>query len=185
MLKNTIMSAAVMTALVAPASAATTYDAKGVVEMANQQMIEFMADGTLDTNEANQLLDFVAVDEVGRFALGANARRASEEDLAAYQDAFEDYLVEQLQMHLGDLQGVEFQITGSVERAEDDVVIETEAVGNSEYSDINWRVKKIDGQWKVIDVEAMGLWLAIEQRAQFDAKLGANGNDVGALAEEL
>lgn len=50
---------------------------------------------------------------------------------------------------------------------------------------VSWRVKSFDGDWQIIDVEFEGLWLVIEQRAQFQATLDANGGDVGALADSL
>lgn len=174
-------------ALVAmPASANSNFDAQGVIEMTNDQLADFLADGSLDTAEASKLMDLIAVDEISRFALGKYARTADDAALSTYQTAFKGYLQNQLQSHLSDIGAVQFEIVNTIERDSDDIIVETTATGaDAELSEVNWRLKKIGGTWKVVDVEAMGLWLAIEQRAQFDAKLGSNGGDVEALAADL
>lgn len=185
-MKRVMISLAVAALAVVPASANSSYDAKGVIELTNDQLADFLSDGTLQSSEASSLMDLIAVEEIGRFALGKYARTASDADLSAYNAAFSGYLQEQLQKHLSDVGAVQFEIVDTVERSADDVVVETSAEGaDTKLSNVNWRLKKIDGQWKVIDVEAMGLWLAIEQRAQFDAKLGNSNGDVSALAASL
>lgn len=185
-MKRMMISLAFVAATAIPASASAALDARGVVEMTNDQLADFLSDGELQSAEASALMDLVAVEEIGRFALGKYARTAGEAEMTAYQTAFRDHLQAQLQTHLSDVGAVQFEIVDTIERSADDVVIETTASGSdTKLSNVNWRLKKVDGQWKVIDVEAMGLWLAIEQRAQFDAKLGESGGDVNALAGSL
>ncbi len=36
---------------------------------------------------------------------------------------------------------------------------------------MRWRVLRRDGDWRLVDVEVHGMWLAIEQRAQIAAIL--------------
>jgi phospholipid transport system substrate-binding protein len=36
---------------------------------------------------------------------------------------------------------------------------------------VRWRVMQRENEWRVVDVEVLGLWLAIEQRAQIAAIL--------------
>lgn len=188
MFRKMIFSASAVALLVAvPVQAATTFEPEGVIEVANEKVQTFLSDGTLDVSEAEELLDMLDVEAIGRFALGNNVRKASEEELVNYQTAFRGFLVKQLQTHLGDLTDVSFSVKDKIERSADDVIVETKVSGaTSEKIDtLNWRLKNTDSGWKVVDIEAMGLWLAIEQRAQFDAKLQENGGDISALTASL
>ena len=40
---------------------------------------------------------------------------------------------------------------------------------------MRWRVLLRDGEWRLVDVEVHGLWLAIEQRAQIVTLLDKRG----------
>lgn len=187
MLNKMIVSAFAVAAAATPAFAMASDSAEAVVEAANNDIQSYLSDGTLDATEAEQLLEYINVEEIGRFALGSAARSASDAELAAYQDAFRGYLAEQLQTHLSDMAGVSFEIEDTVERREDDVVVETTAKGDGseDLEDVSWRLKNDNGSWKVIDIQAMDLWLAIEQRSQFEAKLDENGGDISALTASL
>ncbi|MAK62313.1 MAG: hypothetical protein CMK09_15190 [Ponticaulis sp.] len=185
-MKTVLITAAMATALALPGWANTSYEPEGVIEIANERLATYLEDGILQAGEAEEFLDMIAVEQVGRFVLGKNARSASEDEMTAFQTAFKGYLGEQLQTHLGDMENVSFKVTNKIERDAEDMVIETEVTGDADnLSEVNWRLNKIDGEWKIVDVEAMDMWLALEQRAQFDAKLDANGGDVAALAAEL
>ena len=186
MIKKYVTGLLAATALAGTAWATSATDASEIVTSVSSDIETYLSDNTLDQAEANELLDYIAVEEVGKFALGRAGRDASAEDMAAFQASFKNYLGEQLQIHLGELSGATFEVLDTVERATDDVIVETKVSGaGADVDQVNWRLQLIGGDWKVVDVEAMGLWLAIEQRAQFDAKLDANGGDIKSLAAEL
>jgi ABC-type transporter MlaC component len=80
------------------------------------------------------------------------------------------------------------KVTGSIERAPDDVVVSTSAVhaetGGTQ--SIAFRVRLADdGRHAVTDLQMDGVWLALGQRAEFTAYLQQRRGDVAALADAL
>ena len=64
----------------------------------------------------------------------------------------------------------EITVTGSKDRTPTDSIVETRVVRPGEAPQtVRWRVIEKNGDWRVVDVEVLGLWLAIEQRAQIAA----------------
>lgn len=171
-----------------PAQARTTAGSQPelVIGSVSEDAASFLSDDTLSISEADALLERVNVEAVSRFALGRYVRTASEADLTAYNEAFRSYLTSQMQTHLDKFAGGQFEIINTVEREPGDVVVETRVTTtDGDNLPVSWRVKSFDGTWQIIDIEFEGLWLIIEQRAQFQATLDANGGDVGALAAGL
>lgn len=144
-----------------------------------------LADNILSSEELETLLERVDVDGVARFALGKYADDLSDEAFNPYLDAFREYLKIQMQDYLGDFADASVEITASQQRGQQ-VIVETDVRrADGETVNVNWRLKKAGTDWQIIDVEAMNLWLAIEQRAQFIAELDKNGGDINALTENL
>lgn len=172
--------------LVCPAVANASQPAE-IVNKLSQDASAFLADGRLSDREAAALLERVDVVGMARFALGAEVRRANPEELEVFLSAFEDYLVVQMQNYLSDLYGAEVQIVRSVSRRVDDAIVETRLQHPSGAGEpISWRLRKSrDGVWRVVDIQAQGLWFAIEQRAQFQAQLDANGGRLDQLVASL
>lgn len=156
------------------------------VEAATREAVLYLEDGRLAPEEAQELLSYVDVTAIARFALGRYVRQVDDATFAAYRDAFERHLVDQLQTHLAQLSDGEVVIEGTVPRGDDQAIVHTEVTAtDGDVMNVNWRLRRDDGTWEVIDVEAMGLWLAIEQRAQFSAELDRNGGDVAALTRMI
>lgn len=186
MIRTGLIACAVAAGLSLSAEARIQSTPEAVIDTVSSSAMSHLADNNLSENEANDLLSNVNVDAVSRFALGRYVRTASEAELESYNTAFRAYLADQLQTHLGNFAGGSFEIVDTVEREPGDVVVETSVTNaDGEQLPVSWRVKSFDGDWQIIDVEFEGLWLVIEQRAQFQATLDANGGDVGALADSL
>ncbi len=116
--------------------------------------------------------DAIDIPAVARFALGKHARRVSEPDLERFTEVFHGYVASTFEKHSDDFRNAQVEVLRSVDRSETDSVVETRVTPvEGEVMTVRWRVVERDGQWRVIDVEVLGLWLAIEQRAQIDAIL--------------
>lgn len=157
-----------------------------IVVTATNQAVSTMSDGALSAAEAEQILAHVDVDAIARFALGQYVRDITDEEFGSYRTAFAGYLVSQMQKHLERLQDGDVAIDGTLERGSDQAIVETEVTTrDGERMDVNWRLRDEDGTWRIIDIEAMDLWLAIEQRAQFTSELDKSGGDFAALTKKL
>lgn len=128
---------------------------------------------------------------IGMFTLGAYANSVSKEELEAFIAAFSDYTV-------GFIHNLVFtqtraqtpKVTGSVQRAADDVVVHCEVVNPSSPNDrpikAAFRVRKAaDGRSIVTDIQVEGIWLALLQRSDFSGFLRQHGGRVADLTSDL
>ncbi len=161
-------------------------EASQVVTEAGQSAIKYLSDGALSETEAKDLLGFLDVERVAKFTLGRYARSLDEADVARFTTAFENYASYQFQTHLADFKGADLKVIETINRKPDDAVVKTEIkTAKGEIQAVNWRLMKNENQWNVVDVEALGFWFAIEQRAQFAAILDKSGGDIDALITKI
>ena len=120
----------------------------------------------------NTIKQAVDIDAIANFTLGKYSRRVSDTDKTRFKSAFEKFLVGTFQDQKNKLKNAKVEVRGSVDRNAKDSVVETRVTQEGEDPQtVRWRVIERDGEWRVVDVEVLGLWLAIEQRAQIAAIL--------------
>ncbi|MCA8901874.1 MAG: ABC transporter substrate-binding protein [Hyphomonas sp.] len=114
----------------------------------------------------------IDVPTVARFSLGKHVRRISEAEQAKFTAAFETFLTGTFRDNAATFRSAQIRVIGSVDRSATDSVVETRVTPDGEEElTVRWRVLQRGGEWRIVDVEVLGLWLAIEQRAQIDAIL--------------
>ncbi|KCZ91087.1 MlaC/ttg2D family ABC transporter substrate-binding protein [Hyphomonas jannaschiana] len=114
----------------------------------------------------------IDVAAVARFALGKHARRVSAEEQARFTDALSVFLADTFRENADTFREADIVVLGSKDRSETDSIVETRITPKGEDPmKVRWRVIERNGEWRVVDVEVLGLWLAIEQRAQISAIL--------------
>jgi phospholipid transport system substrate-binding protein len=50
---------------------------------------------------------------------------------------------------------------------------------------VSWRVLGEGGSWKVVDVQASGIWLAITEQQDFVSTIDNHGGDIDVLIAQL
>ena len=136
------------------------------------------------------LLSLASLNRTARFTLGAAVRTATPQQVEAFTAAFRNYAIAVYQTRLAAYSGQRLKVTGSTERAAGDYVVTTQLIDPNASSDkqpiqVDFRVDKTNGGFKVIDVSVVGVWLAIEERDQFTAFLANHNNSVPALTKHL
>ena len=120
-------------------------------------------------------------------AVGRFWRQATPEQQAQLEEQFKTLL---MRTYAGALTQVKDQTIAlkPLRAAADatDVVVKTEIRGSSEPIQLDYRLEKLDGGWKIYDVSVLGIWLADQYRNSFAQEIGANGIDglIKALAEK-
>jgi phospholipid transport system substrate-binding protein len=127
---------------------------------------------------------------IGLFTLGQYANGASKANLDAFNDAFIDYAVAVYESRLSKYKGQTLKVTGSSERAADDVVVNADVVNpnssNGQPFKVGFRVRKTsDGRPIITDMQVEGVWLALSQRSDFTSFLQQHGGSLAALTENL
>ncbi len=136
-----------------------------------EAVIEGAAKHISDPEKGRETLrDSMDLDSVANFTLGKYARRVSDADRARFAEAFETYLLGSFEDQRDKFHDAEITVIGSKDRTPKDSIVETRVARPGEDPQtVRWRVIEKNGEWRVVDVEVLGLWLAIEQRAQIAA----------------
>lgn len=128
----------------------------------------------------------IDVPAVARFTLGKHANRISDADQARFTEAFDSFLAETYEEHQKDFADAKVEVIGSVDRTPTDSIVETRvSPKDGDAMTVRWRVVERGGAWRVVDVEVLGLWLAIEQRAQIVALLDKPRTTIDDVIAEL
>ena len=177
--------------LAAPAYAST--EAESYVGDRANRVIETLNDPELDrsqrTAQFNTYMDeFTDMRVIARIALGSYARTFSADEFETYSIAFRDYALAVYEGQLDAYRGERVEVVGSTERPGGIVEVETRIIGAAAANGdlpVKWRVVERGGRWKVFDVEVFGLWLGVEQKAQFESILDRSNGDIGPLLERI
>jgi phospholipid transport system substrate-binding protein len=133
------------------------------------------------------LLSVVDVRRVALFTLGPYARNAAPADVEIFERAFAEFLSAVYQRGLESYAAP--KVTGSTERAPDDVIVNVSATapnGKGPQLRLAFRVRGTSsGEQSVTDLQVEGAWLAIVQRGEFTAYLQQHKADIASLGMEL
>ncbi len=137
---------------------------------------------------------YVDMRRIGLFVLGQYARQMSDAQKEEYFPLFQQFATNVYQTTLSDYEGQRIVVTGSIDRSERDIIVNSK-LANPEPGDafanavIHWRIyRDRDGNQTVVDAGADNVWLAIEQRSQFTSIIANNGGGergIDALIAEL
>lgn len=119
-------------------------------------------------------------------AVGRFWRQATPEQQQRLQDEFKTLLVRTYAGALTQVKDQSIALRPLRARAEDtEVVVRTEIRGRGDPVQLDYRLEKSSGVWKIYDVNVLGIWLADQYRNSFAQEIGANGIDglIKALAD--
>lgn len=192
--RSSLVAAATM-AMIAPARADEAAE-KFIAAVLEESNAIFGNDDTASRNAGVEALvdKYVDMERVARFALGQYARQATPEQMAVYLPLFRRYATNVYQSTLQNYSGQKLAVTNSIDRNERDIIVNSKVVGakpGDQYADlvVSWRVyRKPDGEQKIVDAGAEGVWLAIEQQSTFKSIIANNGGGakgIDALIADL
>ncbi|MEO6281234.1 ABC transporter substrate-binding protein [Roseateles sp.] len=120
-------------------------------------------------------------------AVGRFWRQATPDQQAKLQAEFKTLLV---RTYAGALTQVKDQTIGlkplRAQPTDTEVVVKTEIRGKGDAIQLDYRLEKSGGSWKIYDVNVLGIWLADQYRNSFAQEIGANGIDglIKSLADK-
>ena len=120
-------------------------------------------------------------------AVGRFWRQATPDQQAKLQAEFKTLLV---RTYAGALTQVKDQQIGlkplRAQPTDTEVVVRTEIRGKGDAIQLDYRLEKTSGSWKIYDVNVLGIWLADQYRNSFAQEIGANGIDglIKSLADK-
>jgi len=129
----------------------------------------------------------IETEKTGLFALGQYRRDASPSDLGPYAIAFRDYVTAVYEARLSERSEQSLKVIGSLDNKAGDVTVNAQANDPNATDPIKiaFRLNGANGSYKVVDAQAAGVWLSIEQRDAFNTFLSKNKGDIKALTADL
>ncbi|NJN00245.1 MAG: ABC transporter substrate-binding protein [Aquincola sp.] len=175
------------------AVAQTTPDA--LIKQVSSEVIDTIkADKSLQGGEVGKIVTLVDTkvmphvnfQRMTASAVGRNWRTATPEQQKRLQEEFKTLLVRTYAGALTQIKDQTVQLKPMRAAAEDtEVVVRTEVKGKGDAIQLDYRLEKIEGGWKIYDVNVLGVWLVEQYRNQFAQDINAGGIDalIAKLAE--
>lgn len=166
-------------------------EAVKAVQRLGSEAMAVVNDGTLDRQmkqaKFHQLLarDF-DMPLIARFALGRHWRTIGNAERQAYVDAFSRFVLKTYAGQLTNAKIKAFEVVANQLAGKRDVMVQTRVVrDNGQILKLVWRLRARNGAYRVIDVVAEGISLALTKRQEFAAIIRANGGQVSPLIQTL
>lgn len=123
-----------------------------------------------------------ALDAIGQFVAGRHWRSMSNDQRTEFLELYSEWKLTSYARRLGGYNGQTMEIIDSTElqNRAGDIVVRTRVIHADGQVPISaaWRVRRIGGELKIIDVIVEGVSMAATQRAEYDAvirKIGVEG----------
>ena len=111
-------------------------------------------------------------------AVGRSWRQATPEQQKRLQEEFKNLLVRTYAGALSQVQDQTINVKPLRAQAGDtEVIVRTEILGRGEPIQLDYRMEKTAGGWKIYDLNVLGVWLIETYRTQFAQEISARGID--------
>lgn len=133
-----------------------------------------------------RVMPYVNFQRMTASAVGRSWRQATPEQKARLQEEFKTLLVRTYSGALAQVKDQTVELKPMRAAASDsEVVVRTEVRGKGEPIQLDYRLEKSTGGWKIYDVNVLGIWLVDNYRNSFSQEISAGGIDglINKLAE--
>lgn len=175
----------------APAHAAAPSDAAAFINDLLNKALKTLDNKQLSEEErAKTFRDLLDRDfdmpRISRFVLGPYWREASDQEKQQFQKLFEDYVVRSYATRFSEYSGEQVKVTGSRPESETSTLVQSQVVRqNGPPAKVDWRVRKQDNDFKIVDVDVEGVSMVLTQREEFSSVIQRSGGTVAGLNKEL
>jgi len=181
-----------LVASVAQATASTGDAARAFVEDVSKRAIDIISDKNASKAEREaqfaKLLDETAdMERIAAFALGQYLRTPTPEQKAEYLSLVKTFIVKVYVTRLSDYNDEKLDILSAKTKGDKQAIVQSEIkfTNGREPVTVDWWLIRNDGDFKIFDVNVVGIWLAQEQRSTFTSVIRNNGGDFNALLDHL
>jgi len=191
---NLSQAAIAQLAAIAPAAGPETIN-PGLAILALRKLssdaISVLKDGQLDpAHRAAKFHGLMARDFdiplMARFALGRYWKKSDLSQRSAYVEAFTGFMLHHYASKIAGAKIASFDVQSARRAGKRDVMVQSRITQRGgRVVKLVWRMRQRNGQFRVIDVVAEGISLALTKRQEFAAIIKANGGNVAPLIQRL
>jgi phospholipid transport system substrate-binding protein len=144
-----------------------------------------------DQDREKQFHDVLRADfdmpRISRFVLGPYWNAATDPDKQEFQKLFEEYIVKAYAARFSQYSGEQVKVTGSRPESETLTLVSSELQRDNGASPakVDWRVRKEDNGYKIVDIDVEGVSMLLTQREQFSSVIQRSGGNIGGLNKTL
>lgn len=135
------------------------------------------------------LRDDFAMEKIGRFVIGPHWRTMTPQQQAEYQKLFTEWVLKTYSARLGGYSGEEFAVLRTSSAGRRDVIVHTKIIkpDAGDGLSVDWRVRKLDRKFRIIDIYVEGVSMAVTQRSEFESVVRRHGVDglISIIRERL
>jgi phospholipid transport system substrate-binding protein len=162
-----------------------------IKEVSTDVLEAVKADKTIQAGDVNKVIALVDAKVMPHVnfkrmtssAVGRYWRQATPEQQVRLQEEFKTLLVRTYSGALAQVKDQTVQLKPMRSSPEDkEVVVKTEVKGKGDPLQLDYRLEKAEGGWKIYDVNVLGVWLVENYKNSFAQEIGANGID-GLIAK--
>ncbi len=117
---------------------------------------------------------------VSRLVLGRFLQQASREQMADYQAVFPEFVINVYARRLTEFGDEVFRVTGAVPAGKrGDMYVQSQLIRSNGAPPVaaDWRVRRQDDGFKIIDLKVEGISMVVTQRDEFMARIDREGMD--------
>lgn len=158
-----------------------------VRDLSNEVLSAIKADRALksgDTNRVQKLVDekvlpYTDFQKMTQLSVGPGWRNATPEQRAALTREFRTLLVRTYSGALGQVSDHKVELRPfRAQPTDTDVIVRTQVVASrGDPIQLDYRLEKSDGGWKIYDINILGVWLVENYKSQFSSQVNSSGVD--------
>lgn len=125
---------------------------------------------------------------IARLVLGKHWRKIDKDQRSEFVSVFEDVMVQQSLLIFGKYAGETFDVKAvGPDRANPKLLAVSTQINrpNGAVAKVDWRLRKRGKDYKIIDIVAEGISMALTLRQEYDSVIQQNGGKVEHLIEKL
>jgi phospholipid transport system substrate-binding protein len=140
-----------------------------------------------EDNFRNLFRENFDIDAIGRFVVGRYWRSADKQAQEDFLATFENVMVQRFAPQFSGYGDTRFEIKGvrPLKSKGQFLVTSSIALPGKEPAQVDWRVRRKGGSWRVLDVIGEGVSMAQTLRSEYGAVLKDVGGDLAALTAKL
>jgi len=158
----------------------TSFTKTLVAELGQIAKDESLSDDAQDKAYRSALKSRLASESIGKFLFkGVPEDLPTSAQTATYNELFPDYIAAAFAAQIGGLAERQINVTQSKARGERDVIVRSELVNNAglKKASIDWRIRDIDGQPRLLDVLVERSSPLVTKRKEFSSLVKREGVD--------
>ena len=154
---------------------------QAVIEKTVDRVVAILRDPSKNTDQRREALEVLARERfdfrtMSRLVLARNWKVLSKQQQAEFVTEFETYLASDYGNRIERYDQEEVEVLGERQEPRGDVTVKTKIVGGENSGAfIDYRMRKRDGPWRIIDVKIEGISLVSNFRDQFRDVMGRDG----------